>query len=457
MDLHKKKRKRIIRRLSPVQIILFAFFLVIMTGSVLLSLPQSTINNTGVPYIDALFTATTATCVTGLVTVTTASTWSFFGQAVILLLIQIGGMGVITIITGLMMLANKKLGIEDRLLIGETFNLSSLGGLVKLVRKVIKFTLIIEAAGALLYMTVFVPKLGLKGIWISIFTSVSAFCNAGIDIIGENSLCDYALNPVINITTMLLIVFGGIGFIILMDLVKIITAKRGRRHLRFLSLHSKIALSVTLFLIISGTLLFFIFEYNNPLTIGNFSVADKIMVSLFQSITTRTAGFATLFQENLTDSSAFISILLMFVGGSPAGTAGGIKTVTIYVLLISAFSVIKNKRTVDAFGRQISYEAIKKSVAVFTTSFCIVIISTILLLVLNSGSFIDVLYETVSATATVGLTRSFTGTLNSLGKLIITITMYLGRVGPLSLALAFGIDKSKENIIKNPVEEVSVG
>lgn len=457
MDLHKKKTKRIISRLSPVQIILFAFFLVIMAGSVLLSLPQSTINNTGVPYIDALFTATTATCVTGLVTVTTASTWSFFGQAVILLLIQIGGMGVITVITGLMMLANKKLGIEDRLLIGETFNLSSLGGLVKLVRKVIKFTLVIEAVGALLYMTVFVPEFGLKGIWISIFTSVSAFCNAGIDIIGENSLCNYALNPVINITTMLLIVFGGIGFIVLMDLGKIVTAKRGRRHLRFLSLHSKIALSVTLFLIISGALLFFIFEYDNPLTIGKFSVTDKIMVSLFQSITTRTAGFATVLQENLTDSSAFVSILLMFVGGSPAGTAGGIKTVTIYVLLISAFSVIKNKRTVDAFGRQISYEAIKKSVAVFTTSFCIVIISTILLLVLNDGSLIDVLYETVSATATVGLTRNFTGTLNSLGKVIITITMYLGRVGPLSLALAFGVDRSKENIIKNPVEEVSVG
>ncbi len=448
--------KRMMKKLSSMQVIMIAFFLVIIAGSVLLSLPVSSAGDKAVSYIDALFTATTSTCVTGLVTLPTVTTWSFFGQLIILILIQIGGMGVITVITGLMLLINKRFGIEDRILIGESFNLNSLEGIVKLVKKVIKVTMITEGIGALLYMTVFVPEFGAKGIWISIFTAVSAFCNAGIDIMAENSLCNYALNPIVNITTMLLIIFGGIGFIVLLDIGKIIKNKQ-RRHLRFLSLHSKIALSVTLFLIISGAILFLAFEYNNPSTIGGYSLPEKIMVSLFQSVTTRTAGFATIAQENLTDASALVSMLLMFVGGSPAGTAGGIKTVTLYVLIVSAVSVIKNKRTVDVFNRQVSADAIKKSVAVFMTSLCTVIASTLMLLLFSGGNFLDVIYETVSATATVGLTRNFTGTLNFIGKLVIILTMYFGRIGPLSLALAFRMRKKNENLITNPVEEISVG
>ncbi len=445
-----------VKKISSSQIIMLCFFLVIMSGSILLSMPVSSVTGKAVKYIDALFTATTATCVTGLVTLPTVTTWSVFGQVVILVLIQIGGMGVITVITALMLLIKKKFGIEDRILIGDSFNLNSLEGVVKLVKKVIKYTLIIEIAGALMYMTVFVPEFGIKGIWISVFTSVSAFCNAGIDIIAENSLCNYALNPIINITTMMLIVLGGIGFIVLLDFGKMIKNKK-RRHLKFLSLHSKIALTVTLFLIITGATVFFAFEYNNPKSIGNYSLCEKIMSSLFQSVTTRTAGFATIPQENFTDASMLVSMLLMFIGGSPAGTAGGIKTVTFFVLIISAFSVIKNKRTVDIFNRQLSVEAIKKSVAVFTTSFCIVIVSAVLLLVFGEGSFLDVMYETVSATATVGLTRNFTETLNLIGKIVIIFTMYFGRIGPLSLALAFGINKKNENIITNPLEGISVG
>ncbi len=445
-----------VKKISSSQIIMLGFFLVIMAGSILLSMPVSSATGRAVKYIDALFTATTATCVTGLVTLPTVTTWSGFGQVVILVLIQIGGMGVITVITALMMLIKKKFGIEDRILIGESLNLNSLEGIVKLVKKVIKYTLIIEIAGALMYMTVFVPEFGIKGIWISVFTSVSAFCNAGIDIIAENSLCNYALNPIINITTMILIVLGGIGFIVLLDFGKMVKNKK-RRHLKFLSLHSKIALFVTLFLIISGAIVFFAFEYNNPKSIGNYSLCEKIMSSFFQSVTTRTAGFATIPQENFTDASMLVSMVLMFIGGSPAGTAGGIKTVTFFVLIISALSVVKNKRTVDIFNRQLSVEAIKKSVAVFTTSFCIVIVSAVMLLVFGEGSFLDVMYETVSATATVGLTRNFTGTLNLIGKIIVIFTMYFGRIGPLSLALAFGINKKNENIITNPLEEISIG
>ena len=444
------------KSLSPIQIIMGAFLLVILAGSLLLSLPVSSASGKAVGYIDALFTATTSTCVTGLVTLPTVTTWSFFGQLVILILIQIGGLGVITVLTGLMLLMKRKLGIGDRILIGESFNLNSLDGMVRLVKKVITITLIIEGVGALLYMSVFVPEFGLRGIWISIFTSVSAFCNAGIDIIAENSLCSYALNPVINITTMLLIIFGGIGFIVLLDIGKMLKNKK-RRHFKFLSLHSKIVLSVTSFLIIAGATLFFIFEYNNPLSIKELSVPEKIMVSLFQSVTTRTAGFATIAQENLTNASAFWTMLLMFVGGSPAGTAGGIKTVTLFVLFANARAVVRNKRTVDAFDRQLSVDAIKRAEAVFVTSLFIVIASTLFLSAFSDRGFLDIIYETVSATATVGLSRDFTGTLNAVGKIIIIMTMYLGRVGPISLAFAFAANKKSENVIINPVEEISIG
>jgi len=422
----------------------------------LLYLPISSATGKSVNYVDALFTATTATCVTGLVTLPTVTSWSIFGQAVILVLIQIGGLGVITIASGIMVMLGKRIGIDNRILIQDSFNLNSMSGIIKFIKKVIIGTFIIEGIGALLYMTVFIPEFGIKGIWISVFTSVSAFCNAGIDIISQNSLCDYTFNPIINLTTSLLIILGGIGFVVWWDLVRIIRDKK-HRHLRFLTLHSKIALSATAFLIVAGTVLFFVFEYNNPMTMQNFSLTEKIEASLFQSVTTRTAGFATIPQENFTDSSAIVSLLLMFIGGSPVGTAGGIKTVTFVVLLVTAVSVIRNKGTVDIFNRRLSDKSIKKAMAVFVTSFVVMMTSTILLSVVSGGDFLDIIYETVSATATVGLTRNFTSTLDTAGKFIIIATMYFGRVGPISLAVAFNVRKSSKNIISNPVEEISVG
>ena len=436
--------------------ILIGFLLIILAGSFLLWLPISSATGKSVSYIDALFTATSATCVTGLVTLPTATTWSTFGQVIILLLIEIGGLGVITIMAGIMVMLGKRIGMVNRILIQDSFNLNTMSGLVKFIKKVIIGSFVIEAIGALLYMTVFVPDFGIKGIWISVFNSVSAFCNAGIDIIAENSLCDYALNPVINLTTSLLIISGGIGFVVWWDLTRIIKDKK-HRHLRFLTLHSKIALSVTFFLIVTGTVLFFVFEYNNPKTMQSYSVLEKLEVSFFQSVTTRTAGFATIPQENFTNSSALVSLLLMFIGGSPVGTAGGIKTVTVLILMLTAASVIRNKNTVDVFNRQISAKSVKKAVAVFVTSFTVMAVSTILLSIVSQGNFLDIIYETVSATATVGLTRNFTSTLNMVGKIIITATMYFGRVGPISLAVAFGVKKGSKNIIENPVEEISVG
>jgi trk system potassium uptake protein TrkH len=441
--------------LSTTQIILLSFLLVILAGSVLLALPVSSASGSPVPYPDALFTATTATCVTGLVTLPTVTTWSIFGQIVILLLIQIGGLGVITVMSAVMILLHQRMGIGDRLLIQDAFNLNSLSGIVRFVKRVLWGTFLVEGVGALLYMTVFIPEFGVKGIWISLFTSVSAFCNAGIDIIAENSLCDYATNPVINIVTSLLIILGSIGYIVWWDVMRL----AGTKHRRFrnLSLHSKIALATTLVLIFGGGLLIFLFEYSNPLTIGNLSLPDKLQVSFFQSVTTRTAGFATVPQQHLTNASAILCLLLMFIGGSPVGTAGGIKTVTFAVLAVSALATIQNKQEASLFNRTISRQAINKAVAVTMMSFAILFASTVLLSAVTSADALDVLYETVSATATVGLTRDLTPSLNNAGKAILIGTMYLGRVGPISLAIALNASKKHPNIIKNPTEDISVG
>lgn len=451
------KKKRI--KLSTTQIIMLSFLTVILVGSILLFLPISAVDGIKVSYLDALFTATTATCVTGLVTLPTVTTWSVFGQAVILCLIQLGGLGIVTVVSGFMIALHKKIGITDRLLLQDAFNLNTLSGLVKFVKKVIAGTMLVEGIGALLYMTVFVPEYGVRGIWISIFNSVSAFCNAGIDIIAENSLCNYAQNPIINITTCMLIIIGGIGYVVWWDLIRVSTLFKEQRHQCFkkLTLHSKIAIWMTVVLILSGMLAFFILEYNNPLTFGEKSFFDKLQMSFFQSVTTRTAGFATVPQENLTNASAIVSMILMFIGGSPVGTAGGIKTVTIAVLLVTASSMIKNKNEITAFNRSIHQRAVKKAIAVFSLSFTIMLVATILLATVTDASLVDILYETISATATVGLTRNLTATLNNWGKIIIIATMYLGRVGPISLALVLNVKKEKWNTVKTPYEEISIG
>ena len=451
-----KKRKF---SLSTTQIILLSFLATIIIGSILLSLPISSAGGTPVPYLDALFTATTSTCVTGLVTLPVASSWSVFGQIVILILIQIGGLGIITIMSGVMILINKKMGLVDRLLIQDAFNLNTMAGLAKFVRNVLFGTLIVEGIGAILYMLVFVPEFGPRGIWISVFTSISAFCNAGIDIISDNSLCGYATNPIVNAVTAALIVLGGLGYIVWWDVIRVIKtkSKKSKKIFRHLTLHSKIAIAVTFILIFAGAALIFIFEYSNPLTVKNMPLFDKIQVSLFQSVTTRTAGFASVPQENLTNASAVVSIILMIIGGSPVGTAGGIKTVTIAVLICCALATVKNKNSATLFGRRISDGSIKKAIAVIITFFTICTLSTVLLMSTSDASAIDIVYETVSATATVGLSRNLTSSLNTIGKIIIIVNMYFGRVGPISLAVALGSKNESQNVISEPTEEISIG
>ena len=454
-------RKR--RRSAPstTHIIMLSFLCVIVLGSILLALPISSSDGKSVPYLDALFTATTATCVTGLVTLPTATAWSFFGQAVILVLIQAGGLGIVTVMAGVMLALHRRMGLSDRLLLQDAFNLSTLSGLTHFIKRVIIGTFVVEGLGALLYMTVFVPQFGVKGIWISVFNAVSAFSNAGMDVIGENSLCDYACHPMVNSVTSVLIILGGLGFTVWWDVLRVLDLairKRNARHLSCLTLHSKMALAATAVLLLGGGILIFLFESDNPATLGELSLADKMQVALFQSVTTRTAGFATVDQQALTPATTVLCLIMMFIGGSPVGTAGGVKTVTMLVLVVYAVSTIRGKREVGLFNRRIPKDALRKSVAVVAMSFLIAAVSTLILAAVTPHrDLADILYETVSATATVGLSRNLTATLTDAGKITVAVTMYLGRIGPISLAVAFGVSREKQNIVNNPTEPVSVG
>lgn len=446
-------------KLSTTHIIMASFMLTILTGAVLLSLPISSATGQAIPFLDALFTATSATCVTGLVVAPTVTTWSVFGQVVLLALIQIGGLGLITVLAGLTSLFHRKMKLSDSLLIQDAFNLNTLSGLGHFIKKVIWGTLLVEGTGAILYMFVFVPDFGLRGIWISIFNAISAFCNAGIDIIAADSLCSYATNPLVNGVTCMLIFLGGLGYIVWWDVLRVFSPHHPPQSRRFrnLFLYSKLAIATTLVLIFGGALLIFLFEHDNPLTLGKYNLFDKIQMSFFQSVTTRTAGFASLPQENLTNPSAMVCVLLMFVGGSPVGTAGGIKTVTLTVMLASAVASIKNREDACIFHRNLPKQVITKAIAVTTMFFFIVATSTIALAAVTDAPAMDIIYECVSATATVGLSRNLTPSLNSIGKVIIIGAMYFGRVGPISLAVALNLKKQHPNTIKNPTEDISVG
>lgn len=445
---------------STARGILLGFALVILLGSLLLSLPFASADGKGVSYPDALFTAASATCVTGLVTVTTATAWSWFGQAVILLLIQIGGLGVVTVTTGMMLLFHRRLGLTDRLFIQDSFNLDTLSGLVRFVKKVLLGTGIVEGIGALCYLPAFLPRFGARGIWVAVFQSVSAFCNAGMDLIGENSLVGFAADPWVCGVTCALILLGGIGFLVWWDVLRVLGARRTGNRRRLwgaLSLHSRIALSATAFLLLAGTALFLLFESHNPLTLQGRPFGEQLLAAFFQSVTTRTAGFATILQENLSPASVVVSLVLMFIGGSPVSTAGGIKTVTAAILCAAALSVVRSREQVVLFGRAVEPKTVLRALAVCLCSFCTALVSTLLLAQFVQAPLADLLYETISATATVGLSRALTPALPVAGKLIVSATMLFGRVGPISLATALGGKGSQDHCVKAPVESVRVG
>ena len=443
-------------RLSTTQKICLSFLVAILVGSVFLALPISSATGKSVPYLDALFTATTSVCVTGLVTLPTYTTWSFFGQVVMLLLIQIGGLGVVTFITLLALGFHRRIGLHNRFLLEDALNLGSLSGIVRFVRHCALGTLCVEGVGAILYMFVYCPTYGLRGIWISVFHAISAFCNAGIDLVAEDSFCGYATQPLINLVTEALIILGGIGYVVWWDVARYIRNIRKGIRGRLL-LHTKLALSTTVFLIFGGALVIFLCERNNPLTMGGMSLPNQLQVSLFQSVTTRTAGFATLPQGDLTNATSFVSMLLMFIGGSPTGTAGGVKTITLLVLVASTFCTIQGKEDLNLFHRSIGKAYVSKAVAVVCFSAVVFFTSSVLLSLVCPASALDILYETLSATATVGLTRGITGSLPALGKLIIIVTMYLGRIGPISLFIALNTTGRRVNLIREPEEIISIG
>ena len=447
------------KELRPVQVILLGFLITIFAGSILLALPIATQSGQATPYIDALFTATTSVCVTGLIVATTMTHWSIFGQAVIILLVQIGGLGVITITTGMFFMLRKRITLGNRMLIQESMGLNTMTGLVPLVKKILIGTGIIEGIGAVLYATQYVQEFGIGyGVWAAIFNSISAFCNAGMDIVRDDSLRSYVTNPVMNFTTMGLIILGGLGFVVWKDLwqgfKKIVKDKVPvKRMIQQWRLQTKIVLSITSFLILFGTILIFLFEYHNPATMESLSLPQKIQASLFQSVTTRTAGFETVAQGALTDASSLVSMFLMIIGGSPTGTAGGVKTVTFAILVFCVLSVAKQEESITLFKRRVPQNLLAKALAIIVINLIVLMTSVLLLLVFDHGTFMDSCYECVSALATVGLTKGLTPNLTIAGKVIIIITMYLGRVGPISMAIGFS-QKNKKKMVMYPEQDL---
>ncbi len=429
-------------RLSPARFILLGFALVIFVGSLILTLPICSADGTVTPYIDALFTATTSVCVTGLVTVSTAFHWSTFGQFVILVLIQFGGLGVVAVLIFIMQALGRKIGMRNRILIQQSYGLDSIQGTVRFLKRIIRGVLIVEFLGFLCYLPVLVKEFGPSGIWKALFLSISAFCNAGMDLLGDSSLANYVGNYWINLVTIVLIVLGGLGFIVwweIIDVLKnwILRKKPLRQLLHKMSLHAKIVLMMTFVLLISGTVLVFIFEYKNPQTLGPLSLPQKLMAAFFQSVTTRTAGFLTISQSGLTDASSLFCMLLMFIGGSPAGTAGGIKTVTVAMILFAILTEAKGNNEIVVYKRTIAADNVRKAVTIFTYSFVIWIFMTMILCAVENIDFMKACYETISAIGTVGLSKDLTATLHISGKLVIICLMFAGRIGPVTIATAF--------------------
>ncbi len=439
-------------KFSEVQVLALGFFIVIFIGCTILSLPISSASGEATNFLDSIFTATSATCVTGLVTVDTGTHWNLFGQTVIMILIEIGGLGFMSFATFISVLIGRRITLKSRLLMQEAMNTFNIQGLVKMLKKVMLFTFIIQFIGALILSTQLIPEFGVaRGIYISIFSSISTFCNAGFDLFGNfNSYTAYYDNSIILLTVSALIAIGGLGFIVLLELYNYKSTKK-------LSLHAKVVLLITTILIVGGTIVMFILEYNNPNTIGNMNIKDKIVNSIVASISPRTAGINSVPIDKMTTTSKFITVILMFIGGSPGSTAGGLKTSTFGIILCTAISVIKGKENADIFGRTIPRGLQLKAVTLLIIGMGLVTTVTMALTIAEPNeAFLDVLYEATSAFGTVGLTTGVTQRLSEPGKIIIIMLMYLGRVGPLTVVMAL-ISRKKGTNYKYPEGKILIG
>lgn len=446
------KDKKLKKSFSGVQILTIGFIILILIGSIVLSLPISSVTGEYTNYLDSLFTSTSAVCVTGLVTLNTGAHWSVFGQVVIITLIQIGGLGFMSITAFVAMLLGKKITLKDRLYIQESMNAFEIQGIAKMVKYVVKFTFSVELIGAVLLSFKFIPEYGLrKGIGFSLFHSISAFCNAGFDIIGDgNSMVSQSNSVLLLMVLSLLIIVGGLGFSVIIELWNYKKVKR-------LSVHSKIVLSITGGLIVVGAIFIFLLEYKNPETMANMTFIEKITNSVFTSVSPRTAGFNSVPLDKLTNASVLMTIFLMFIGGSPGSTAGGIKTTTFGMVALTLVNVIKGRQDTEVFGRRFSKETIYKSFALFMIGTSIVIIVTMILSITEYGmDFLSVLFEATSAFGTAGLTLGITSSLSVIGKIVIIISMYIGRVGPLTVALAL-THRQKKQGYKYPEGKILIG
>lgn len=449
-----------LHKMNTSQIITLGFAGVIFLGGIILWMPFCTVPGERTSFTDAMFTATTCICVTGLVTVVTAAHWTIIGKIVILLLIQIGGIGVITLTSLVFISFHRRISLRNRRMIQESYNLDHMSGMVKLVRKVILCVVGAEALGAVFYSFCFVPEFGLwKGLAQSVFTSISAFCNAGVDILGETSLAAYVDHPLVNITTMVLIIMAGLGFVVWWDIaenVKKVFSKKlsPGRLFKSLRLHSKLVLVTTAALVLGGTLLIFLFEYNNPKTMADMPVGTKVMASAFQSVTTRTAGFFTIDQSLFSNATLILCLFLMFIGGSPMGTAGGVKTTSLALMVLTITANLRGKRDVESHNRKIKENYLRSTVVVTGIGFMVLLLMTLLLTAaMPQAPVEDVMYETTSAIATVGLSRGLTPSLNLAGKWIIILTMYLGRIGPITLGTAVVLKSQKRSENTHLAEE----
>ncbi len=443
------------KNINPTQTIVLGFMSVIIIGSILLNLPIASADGVSVPFVDALFTASSAVAVTGLTVVDTGTHWSMFGQLTILLLIQIGGLGFMTMITMFAMIIGKRISLKERLLIQSSLNQNDLSGVVRLTKYIIIGTLAIEAVGAILLSLVFVPELGwAEGIWHSIFHAVSAFCNAGFDIIGGGrSLMPYVQNPIVNFTIWTLIILGGLGFTVIIDMFFY------RNNIRKWSLHTKLVLIISVLLLMIGFVLYLLLEWRNAATLGDLSVPGKFMAAFFQSVTPRTAGFNTIDTSALTDASKLLTMIFMFIGGSPASTAGGIKTVTFGIVLFTIISQIRGKYDTEVFHRRIPKDNINRALTIMFIALILIISITMILSIIESGnSFMEIIFETTSAFGTVGLSLGITPSLSTFGKVLLSILMFMGRVGPFTVALALAKSTHKnQGKIRYPEDKVIIG
>ena len=439
-------------RLRPVQTLALGFAFIILIGAVLLMLPISN-NNEPLSFLNSLFTAASATCVTGLAVADTYTQFSLFGQIVILALIQIGGLGFMAVAIAISLAAHKKIGLKQRGLLMEAMNSPELGGVVRIMVRSLKYTFIFELAGAVLLSIRFIPMFGFwQGAWFGIFHSVSAFCNAGFDLMGiitpSASLTIFADDPLVLITIMCLITIGGIGFLVWNDI-----AEHKLKISRY-RLHAKIALSVSLVLIIAGAAFYLVFENN-----GAFSgrtAGEKILQAFFCSVTSRTAGFATLDYSSMTQNGTLLTSLLMFIGASPGSTGGGIKSTTFLVIILTLISYIRGREDLNIFDRRLEHSVLQKTFSTVTLYLTCTIVAMFIIMAAQNLSFVDTAFESISAMSTVGLSRGVTSQLVPVSRIVDILLMYIGRVGSLSVALALS-GHSRTAPVKKPEEKISIG